>query len=152
MTKSLDRKLSEIKANPSSKAFILADAKDADMAFGIRAAGPRDYLSEAGARPAQFSPEIWSREEFGYRNMPEFMDIIRDIVHRGMVDIMLMSASVNERLAINEGLFRNSHVTPAARANDTSDVWAVRHAAYREKPAETFRSAPIDHIQCGRVE
>ncbi len=35
--KSLDAQLAEIKANPSSGAFILADAKDADMAFGVRA-------------------------------------------------------------------------------------------------------------------
>jgi hypothetical protein len=36
MIKSLDTKLADIRANPSgSKAFIIADAKDADMAFGI---------------------------------------------------------------------------------------------------------------------
>ncbi|MCO5053029.1 MAG: hypothetical protein M9920_12075 [Verrucomicrobiae bacterium] len=34
--KSLDQKLAEIKANPASRAFILADAKDADMAYGVR--------------------------------------------------------------------------------------------------------------------
>src|SRR6185503_10312855 len=39
--KSLQAKLAEIKANPRSRAFILADAKDADMAFGVRAPGPR---------------------------------------------------------------------------------------------------------------
>src|SRR5258707_9924782 len=39
--KSLDTKLTEIKANPSSRAFIIADAKDADMAFGVRSFGPR---------------------------------------------------------------------------------------------------------------
>src|SRR6266566_779364 len=32
--KSLDAKLAEIKANPATRAFIIADAKDADMAFG----------------------------------------------------------------------------------------------------------------------
>jgi hypothetical protein len=42
MIKSLDAKLADIHANPSgSKAFIIADAKDADMAFGIAAPGPR---------------------------------------------------------------------------------------------------------------
>ena len=29
----------EIRADRSSRAFILADAKDADMAFGVRAPG-----------------------------------------------------------------------------------------------------------------
>jgi hypothetical protein len=152
MNKSLDAKLAEVRSNPRSRAFILADAKDADMAFGVRAPGPRGYLAGRGARPAQFSPEVWSRDEFGYRNLPEFLDIIREIVHQGIVDIMLMSAYVSEQLAIKDGLFRNSHVTPAARANDTTDVWAARHGCYTREPSQPFRSATIDHIQCGEVE
>src|SRR5205809_2925488 len=150
--KSLDAKLAEVKANPRSRAFILADAKDADMAFGVRSPGPRGFLARLGARPAQFSPEVWTRDEFGYRNLPEFLDIIREIVHQGLVDIMLMSAYVNEQLAIKEGLFRNSPVTPAARANDTTDVWAIRHGCYTREAAQPFRSAAIDHIQCGQIE
>src|SRR5436305_1937544 len=150
--KSLDAKLAEIKANPSSKAFIIADAKDADMAFGVRAPGPRSYLSARGDRPARFSPEVWTREEYGYRNLPEFLDIIREVVQQGFVDIMLMSAYVNEQLTIKEGLFRNSHVTPAVRANDATDVWAVRHGCYTREPAQPFRTASIDQIQCGRIE
>ncbi len=39
MTKSLDTKLAEIKANRASRAFILADAKDADMALDEYASG-----------------------------------------------------------------------------------------------------------------
>src|SRR5688572_18332039 len=150
--KSLEAKLAEIKANPKSRAFIIADAKDADMAFGVRATGRRDYLSKRGARPAQFSPEVWSREEFGYRSLPEFLDIIREVTHQEIVDIMLMSAYVNEQLTIKEGLFKNSHITPAARANDTTDVWAVRHGCYTREPAQPFRSASIDQIQCGQIE
>jgi hypothetical protein len=150
--KSLDAKLAEIKTDPASRAFIIADAKDADMAFGVRAPGPRSYLSRRGERPAKFSPEIWTREEFGYRNLPEFLDIIREVVGQGLIDIMLMSAYVNEQLSIKEGLFRNSRVTPAARANDTTDVWAIRHGCYTREPAQTFRSATIDQIQCGRIE
>jgi hypothetical protein len=152
MSKSLDSKLAEVKSNPASRAFILADAKDADMAFGVRAPGPRSYLSARGERPGKFSPEIWNRSEFGYRNLPEFLDIIREVVQQGIVDIMLMSAYVNEQLSIKEGLFRSSHVTPAARANDTTDVWAVRHGCYTREPAQTFRSATIDQIQCGQIE
>ena len=38
MTRSLDQKLAAIRANPqSTREFILADAKDADMAFGVSA-------------------------------------------------------------------------------------------------------------------
>lgn len=150
--KSLDSKLAEIKANPNSRAFIIADAKDADMAFGVRAPGPRAYLARHGQRPGRFSPEVWTREEFGYRNLPEFLDIIREVVQQEVVDIMLMSAYVNEQLTIKEGLFKNSPVTPAARANDATDVWAVRHGCYTREPAQPFRSATIDQIQCGRVE
>jgi len=150
--KSLDAKLSEVKANSASRAFIIADAKDADMAFGVRAPGPRSYLSGRGERPARFSPELWTRAEYGYRNLPEFLDIIREVVHQGLVDIMLMSAYVNEQLTIKEGLFSNSHVTPAARANDATDVWAVRHGCYTGEPAQPFRTATIDQIQCGKLE
>lgn len=152
MLKSLDTKLAEIRANRSTRAFLLADAKDADMAFGVRAPGPRAYLSSRGARAAQFSPEVWTRDEFGQRNLPEFLDIIREVVRQGVVDIMLMSASINEQLSIKEGLFRDSHVTPAARANDTTDVWVVRHGSYTKEPSHPFRSATIDHIQCGKAE
>lgn len=150
--KSLDRKLAEIRANPGGRTFILADAKDADMAYGVRAPGPRYWLSSRGPRPAHFSPEVWTREEFGYRNLPEFLDIIREIVQQGIVDIMLMSPYVNDLLTIQEGLFRRSTVTPAARANDTTDIWAVRHGCYTAEPSRPFRTASIDQIQCGRVE
>lgn len=150
--KSLDRKLEEIRNNSASKAFIIADAKDADMAFGVKAPGPRQFLSTRGEHSAQFSPEVWTRDEFGHRNLPEFMDVIRDVTRQALVDIVLMSASVNEQLSIKEGLFNNSPVTPAARANDTTDIWAVRHGAYIKEAARPYRSATIDHIQCGKIE
>src|SRR5438876_11354313 len=150
--KFFDIKFVEIKANSSTRAFIIADAKDADMAFGVRAPGPRAYLSKGGERPARFSPEVWNRAEFGYRNLPEFLDIIREIVHQGSVDIMLMSAYVNEQLSIQEGLFCNSPVTPAVRANDTTDVWVVRHGCYASEPAQPFRTTTIDQIQCGQMQ
>src|SRR5205809_825207 len=77
---------------------------------------------------------------------------MREVVHQGLVDIMLISAYVNEQLTIKEGLFRDSQVTPAARANDTTDVWAVRHGCYTREPAQPFRTATIDQIQCGQIE
>jgi hypothetical protein len=153
MIRSLDRKLAAILADPQgTREFILADAKDADMAYGVRAPGPRRYLSAKGARPAQFSPEIWTREEYGYRNLPEFLDIIREVVRQGQVDIMLMSAYVSEQLTIQDRLFENLPVTPACRANDTTEVWAVRHGCYAGEPSRPFRTASIDHIQCGAVD
>ena len=48
--------------------------------------------------------------------MPEYLDVIREVAHQGLIDILLMSASINEQLTIKDGLFKNSHITPAARA------------------------------------
>ena len=99
--KSLDAKLAAYRENPDVRdSFIIADAKDPDMAFGIRALGHRRYLAGRGAHPAQFSPEIWTRDEFCYRNLPEFLDITREVVEQGLVDILLMSAHVKEHLTI----------------------------------------------------
>ncbi len=53
MQKSLDQKLARIHADPSGcKEFILADAKDADMAFGIGAPGksPETHAGETHLR------------------------------------------------------------------------------------------------------
>jgi hypothetical protein len=136
--KSLDAKLASIYADPSgSKAFILADAKDADMAFGIGAPG--------------LSPESHAAE-VRMRTLAEYREQIRQVTRQEIVDIMLMSASTCEIMAIREGLFDNSPVTPAARANDTSDIWVVRGGRYLEQPSRPFRTATIDQIQCGRVE
>jgi hypothetical protein len=48
----LDQKLARIHADSSCRDFILADAKDADMAFGLSAPGqsPEYYGSEAHFR------------------------------------------------------------------------------------------------------
>jgi hypothetical protein len=135
--KSLDRKLAAIHADPhGAKDFILADAKDADMAFGIGAPGK--------------SPENHAGE-VRLRTLAEYREQIRQVVRQGVVDIMLMSASTNDLLTIGERLFDGSHVTPAARANDASDVFVVRGGHYVEHPAQPFRSATLDHIQCGHV-
>lgn len=137
MQKSLDRKLANIHADPSgAKDFILADAKDADMAFGIGAPGQ--------------SPEMHAGE-VRMRTLAEYRAQIRQIIEQGVVDIMLMSASTNDALTLGEGLFDNSHVTPAARANDTSDIFVVRGGGYVQQPARPFRTAVLDHIQCGKV-
>ncbi len=135
--KSLDRKLAAIHANPNCREFILADAKDADMAFGIGAPGQ--------------SPEAHSGE-LRYRTLEEYREQMRLITRQGLVDIMLMSASTNYALTIRERLFENSHVTPAVRANDTSDVHIARGSHYVESPSRPFRTASLDHIQCGHLD
>ena len=135
MAKMLDEKLTDIHAKANSKAFILADAKDADMAFGIAAPGK--------------SPD---REDGGFRSLAEFRQHIRQNVQQGLLDIMLMSVSTNEMLTIRERIFDGSPVTPAIRANDTTDIHLARGASYSEQPARPFRTVLLDHAQCGRVD
>ena len=67
-----------------------------------------------------------------------------------MVDIMLMSASTSEILTIQERIFESSAVTPAVRANDTTDVHIIRGARYPEAPSQPFATATLDHIQAGK--
>ncbi len=136
--KSLDAKLARIHADPHGcKDFILADAKDADMALAIGAPGR--------------SPEAHSGE-LRYRTLAEFRDIITQIVEAKLVDIMLMAASTSEVLTIHKRLFDNSPVTPAARANDTTDIHIIRGSKYPTSPSMPFRTATLDHIQCGHLD
>jgi len=136
--KSLDQKLARIHADPHHcKDFILADAKDADMALSI--GGP-------GRSPEAHSGEVRAR------SLPEFRDIIAQIVELKLVDIMLMSASTSELLTIHKRLFDNSPVTPAARANDTTDIHIIRGSKYPMQPSLPFRTATLDHIQCGHLD
>ncbi|PYV45930.1 MAG: hypothetical protein DMG06_00415 [Acidobacteria bacterium] len=137
MEKSLDRKLANIHTRPTTaKDFILADAKDADMAFGLTAPGRRPEPSDG---PGTF------------RSLAEYRDHMREIIRQGLVDILLMSTSSSEVLTIEERLFDNSSVTPATRANDTTDIHLVRGGRYSQAPSIPFRTPTIDQIQCGKA-
>jgi hypothetical protein len=63
-----------------------------------------------------------------------------------------MSAHTNEILTIQKRIFDKSHITPAARANDTTDVHVMRGGRSPSQPALPFRTATLDHIQCGHVD
>jgi hypothetical protein len=86
-----------------------------------------------------------------WKTLEEYREQIRAVVRQGLVDIMLMSASNVEQLATRERLFADSHITPAARANDATDIWVVRGAEYIKEASRPFRSATIDHIKCGEL-
>ncbi len=135
LDKTLDKKLETLRRDPGGKTFILADAKDADMARGI-------------ASPGTPWPTDPTRR---FRSMPEFCDDIREIVKQELVDIMLASVSVMSRLAHEEKLFAASPVTPAIRANDTTDVWVGRGASYRRLPSRAFSTCYIDEAQFGSL-
>lgn len=141
--KRLDRKLANIR-NGSTAAtdFILADAKDADMAFGVTAPGPQTGDCRHG----------YNESEGCWKTLAQYRDQIRAVIAQDIVDIVLLSASNLEHLGMREGLFRSSAITPAARANDTSDVWAVRGGNYpTDHPSRSFRTATLDHIKYGRL-
>jgi len=136
MKPALIRKLARIRENSASREFILADAKDADMAWGVPSAG-------------EIYPRMTGRAR--HRTMPEFHEQIREVVRQGIVDILLASTSTMSRLAHQERLFDKSNVTPAIRANDTSDVWLPRGGKYREHPSLPFSSSYIEEAQFGSV-
>ena len=137
MEKSLDRKLAAIHANPNCREFIIADAKDADMALGLGAPGQ--------------SPEMHAGE-VRFKTLEEYREQMRLITRSELVDIMLVSASTNHALTITERLFDQSPVTPAVRANDTTDIHLARGASYHLSAARPFRTASLDHIQCGHID
>jgi len=137
-TKTLDEKLKRIHADPHGcKDFILADAKDADMALAIGATGR--------------TTEKWPDGSPRFRTLAEYRKIIEEIVEQGLVDIMLMSASTSEELTIRKRIFDNSAVTPACRGNDTTDIHVFRGGKSPGQPSLPFRTATIDHIQCGKL-
>src|SRR5437868_11154562 len=134
MQKTLDTKLANIRRDPSgAKDFILADAKDADMATGLAATG-KDPVT--GKR----------------RTLAEYREQMRQMIKQGLVDIVLMSASTSELLTIKERLFDNSPITPAVRANDTTDIHLPAGGTYAAEPSRPFQSTTIDHIMAGKLD
>jgi len=152
-SKSLDEKLRSIHADPTgSMEFIIADAKDADMAFGVSAPGTTNAplagvtRASGGGSPERYEGEV------RFKTLAEYRDQIRQVIEQGIVDIVLMSASTSDQLAVQERLFENSRLTPAARANDASDVHLPRGGKVHAEPARPFRTAHLDHMQCGHLD
>ena len=107
------------------------------MGFGIGAPGQ--------------SPERHDGE-LRFKTLADYRDQIRHVIRQEVVDIVLMSASTSELLTIEEGLFANSPITPAARANDATDVHIHRGGGVHQEPARPFRTATLDHMQCGHLD
>ncbi len=130
MEKTLDAKLAALKKDPNSRVFILADAKDADMAFGISSTGK----ALDGRR----------------RSLGEYRDQIRGVVSQGLVDVTIMSASTSELLTIKERIFDSSSVTPAVRVNDATDMHVIRGGQYPKIFSQPFATTTLEHIQAGK--
>jgi hypothetical protein len=129
--KSFDKKLKHINdGDYQPKHFIIADAKDADMAGGVGATGPIDM----------------SKPEGPFRTKQFFDDSICAMIEQGEVDIMLASVSTLE-IVTDRGAFKHSKVTPAIRANDATDVWRPRHGALSSEPSRPFRTANLNYMK-----
>jgi hypothetical protein len=127
MTKRLDLKLHAMATGQYKPTdFIIADAKDGDMAYGVLSAAP-DENGNPQPKAA-------------------YLQAMREMTRSELVDIMLMSAGSAEQL-IGEGLFAQSLVTPAVRMNDTTDIWVGRHATYRDEPSHPFSSADLESVK-----
>lgn len=138
MQKTLDQKLANIHSDPSgANDFIIADAKDADMAFGLSATG------------TTIDPNTGKKRK---KTLEEYRQQIREVIEQGIVDIVLMSASTAEQLVIKEKLFQNSPLTPAARANDTSDIHLPTGGKSCQEASLPFRTASLDHIMSGKLD
>lgn len=124
----LHNKLQRIKSGDyQSTDFIIADAKDGDMAFGVSAPGPA--RGHAGNR------EFLTRKQY-LANMTA-------IAKSGLIDILLTSASSSETLR-EQGLFSTTDVTPCIRFNDTTDIWSARGSAYRDSASRPFETVDVD--------
>lgn len=127
MEKSLDVKLEDIRNNPSSNAFIIAYAADPDMGGGV-ATHPPNY------------------------SVYDFCDLLTEIVETKKVDVLLTSTSTMELLAKERHIFDSSPVTPAIRANDTTDLWGARGASYAKHPSRPFATTTIEEGQYGTLQ
>ena len=108
--------------------FIIADAKDGDMAFGVSAPGPVPG-DESGLQ---------------FKTRKTYLANMSDMARSGLIDVLLMSASSAEQLH-GESLFDNTDVTPAVRLNDTTDIWSARGSSYRGHPSRPFATvSPAD--------
>ena len=130
----LDRKLRTIaEGRYTPDDFVIADAKDADMGFGLTAAGAVDGAPQGMLGPGR------------YQTRALYLEAMRAQANHGVIDILLASASNAERLA-GEGSLP-ADLTLAIRANDTSDVWVGRGAGYASMPSRPFRTVDLDAVR-----
>ena len=131
--KRMDTKLARIAAGDYKPTdFIIADAKDGDMALGCGTAGPE---LDASAKPTG-----------RMRPFKVYRDNMERMVASDVIDIMLTSLSSMEYLT-ERGVFAGSHVTQAVRLNDGSDIWHWRGADYKHLPTVPFRTARLDRVK-----
>ena len=125
--KTLDAKLDALAARPDGGDFIICYAADPDMGGGLR-----PTIGQG------IDPAVWRDE-------------MAAITEAGHIDILLASVSTMDHLARDRGLFRASPVTPAIRANDTSDIWMVRGGSYSTQPSRPFATTTVREAMYGTL-
>lgn len=125
--KSLDTKLSALATTSSSSEFIICYAADPDMGGGLR-----PTIGQGVA------PGVWR-------------DQMAAMVERADIDILLASVSTMDDLARTRHLFDGSAVTPAIRANDTTDIWHVRGGSYTTHASRPFATATVREAMYGTL-
>jgi hypothetical protein len=136
MTTRLEEKLARIRKDPQGASdFLICDAKDGDMGGGIPMPGPR---RDAEGRPTG-----------AFKTRRDYLDQVTALVRQDILDMVLLSIGSLERL-VDEGVFRDSRVGTAIRANDTTDIWGARGGVYKSQPSLPHRSALIEHAMYGR--
>lgn len=126
MQKSLDTKLDSIRTNTAADDFIIAYAADPDMSWGVATLPPGTSIQT-------------------------FCDGLVDLVDQAKIDILLTSVSSMDILARERRIFDDSPVTPAVRANDTTDLWAARGGSYQQHPSRPFATTTIEEAQFGTL-
>jgi hypothetical protein len=140
--RALDRKLSSILAGTyTPDDFVIADAKDGDMAFGVTPAGAIGAGAVGGPSGVAGPGQYGTREDY--------LDAMRALLRARRVDIMLTSASNGERLALEGSIGAGSAggATLAIRGNDTTDIWNQRFADYPKHPSRPFRTVNLAAIR-----
>lgn len=127
MKKTLDKKLAALRKDKSSSDFIICYAADPDLAAGI--------LSMVHLFPS----------------VGAYREHMAALVDDANLDILLTSASTMDELGHRRRLFDASPVTPAVRANDTTDNWHVRHGGYATSLSHPNSSSTLDEIRYGNA-
>ena len=126
VTTRLEEKLARIRKDPQgARDFLICDAKDGDMGGGIPMPGPR---RDAQGRPTG-----------AFKTRRDYLDQVTALVRQDILDMVLLSVANLERL-VGEGVFRDSRVGTAIRANDTTDIWGARGGRLQEPP---LAAAPL---------
>lgn len=129
----LDRKLEAIREGRYAPGdFIIADAKDADMAFGVMAPGSASGAGFGAVGPGQ------------YRTRQAYLADMEGQIALDAIDIILTSASNGEELIRRGSL--SADMTLAVRANDSTDIWSQRGATSPGVASRPFRTVDLASV------